>query len=447
MPTRRDFLKQAVIGTASVSMAGGIIPEISAKSYANIIGANDKIRVGVIGVNSRGTALATNFAKQDRCEITYICDVDSRATAKCIEAVEKAVGYRPKGEKDLRKMLESKDVDAVVIATPDHWHAPAALLAIKAGKDVYLEKPCSYAPAEGEILIEATAKYKRVVQMGNQRRSWPNIREGIAALKEGIIGNVHFGKSWYAAGRGPIGVGKEAAVPDWLDWDLWQGPARRTAYRDNVVHYNWHWFWHWGTGEALNNGTHMVDLLRWGMDVDYPTMVQSVGGRYFGDDDWETPDTQVINLEFGNKFSMTWEGRSCNALPVENFSVGCIFYGDKGSLFLTSNDEYKLYGPNQKLLKEQNSKQLVDPLNPANPANNLDAIHINNFFDAIRKGEALNSDIVSGHKSTLLVQLGNISQRMGRSLLIDDKTGHILNDPEAMKLWSRDFEPGWEMTI
>jgi len=447
MPTRRDFLKQAVIGTASVSMAGGIIPEISAKSYANIIGANDKIRVGVIGVNSRGTALATNFAKQDRCEITYICDVDSRAIAKCIEAVEKVAGYRPKGEKDLRKMLESKEVDAVVVATPDHWHAPAALLAIKAGKDVYLEKPCSYAPAEGEILIEATEKYKRVVQMGNQRRSWPNIREGIAALKEGIIGNVHFGKSWYAAGRGPIGVGKEAAVPDWLDWDLWQGPARRTAYRDNVVHYNWHWFWHWGTGEALNNGTHMVDLLRWGMDLDYPTMVQSVGGRYFGDDDWETPDTQVINLEFGNKFSMTWEGRSCNALPVENFSVGCIFYGDKGSLFLTSNDEYKLYGPDQKLLKEQNSKQLVDPLNPANPANNLDAIHINNFFDAIRKGEALNSDIVSGHKSTLLVQLGNISQRMGRSLLIDDKTGRILNDPEAMKLWSRDFEPGWEMKI
>ena len=447
MPTRRDFIKQAMIGTASVTMAGGIIPGISAKSYSNIIGANDKIRVGVIGVNSRGTALATNFSKQVGCEITYICDVDSRAVTSCIGAVEKAAGYRPKGEKDLRKMLASKEVDAVVIATPDHWHAPAALLAMQAGKDVYLEKPCSYAPAEGEMLIQATEKYKRVVQMGNQRRSWPNVKEGILAMKDGLIGKVPFGKSWYAAKRGPIGVGKEVAVPEWLDWDLWQGPARRVAYKDNVVHYNWHWFWHWGTGEALNNGTHMVDLLRWGMDLDYPTMVQSVGGRYFGDDDWETPDTQVINLQFGDKFSMTWEGRSCNGLPIEGFAVGCIFYGEKGSLFVTSNDEYKLYGPDQKLIKEQNSKQLVDPLNPSNPANNLDAIHINNFFDAIRKGETLNSDIVSGHKSTLLVQLGNIAQRTGRSLLIDEKTGRILQDPEAMKLWSRDYEPGWEMKV
>jgi predicted dehydrogenase len=176
-------------------------------------------------------------------------------------------------------------------------------------------------------------------------------------------------------------------------------------------------------------------------------MVQSVGGRYFGDDDWETPDTQVINIEFGNKFSMTWEGRSCNGMPVEGHSVGCMFYGDKGSLFLTGNDEYKHFGPDSKLITQQNTRQLIDPLNPANPSNNLDAIHINNFLDAIRKGEPLRSDIDSGHKSTLLVQLGNIAQRVGRNLKIDEKNGRILNDPEAMKLWSRDFEPGWEMKI
>ena len=183
-------------------------------------------------------------------------------------------------------------------------------MAMQAGKHAYLEKPCSYAPAEGEILIQAATKYKRVLQMGNQRRAWPNVREGIMALKEGAIGRAYFGKSWYATNRKPIGIGKETVVPEWLDWDLWQGPATRVPYKDNVVHYNWHWFWHWGTGEALNNGTHMIDLLRWGLDVDYPTMVSSVGGRYFANDDWETPDTQTISIEFGNKCSMTWEGRS-----------------------------------------------------------------------------------------------------------------------------------------
>ncbi|MDR1098072.1 MAG: Gfo/Idh/MocA family oxidoreductase [Tannerella sp.] len=446
MTTRRDFIRQAAIGTAAFSV-GGAIPGMSAKSYANIIGANDKIRVGVIGVNARGMALATNFAKQERCEITRICDVDSRAIAKCVSSIEKVMGYSPKGEKDIRKALETKDTDAFVVATPDHWHAPAALMAMQAGKDVYLEKPCSYAPAEGEILIQAAGKYKRVLQMGNQRRSWPNVQEGIQALKEGAIGKVHFGKSWYTNNRKPIGTGRETPVPEWLDWDLWQGPAPRVPYKDNVVHYNWHWFWRWGTGEALNNGTHMVDILRWGLGLDYPTMVNSAGGRYFAEDDWETPDTQIINMEFGNKFSMTWEGRSCNGRYVEGSSVGSMFYGDKGSLLITGDDGYKIFSPDNKLIKEQAGKAAIDPRNLMNPAESLDALHINNFFDAIQKGQTLHSDIVSGHKSTLLVQLGNISQRMGRSLHIDNTNGHILNDPEALKLWSRDYEPGWEMKL
>jgi predicted dehydrogenase len=176
MTSRRNFIKKAAMGTAALTV-GGVLPGFSAKSYSNIVGANDKIRVGAIGVNSRGMALATNFAKQQGCEITRICDVDSRAIAKCITSIEKAASYKPKGEKDLRKMVESKDVDAVIVATPDHWHAPAALYALKAGKEVYLEKPCSYAPGEGEILIQAAAKYGRVLQMGNQRRSWPNVQE------------------------------------------------------------------------------------------------------------------------------------------------------------------------------------------------------------------------------------------------------------------------------
>lgn len=446
MSTRRDFIKKAIVSTSALSF-GGVLNGLSAKSYSNINGANDKIRVAAIGVNSRGGALAANFAKQKGCEITYICDVDSRAIAKCSDAVAKIQGFRPKGEKDLRKVLESKDVDAVIIATPDHWHAPAALMAMQAGKDIYLEKPCSYCPEEGEILINGVAKYNRVLQMGNQRRSWPNVQEGIQAIKEGIIGNVHFGKAWYTNNRTSIGTGKEVAVPEWLDWDLWQGPAPRVAYKDNIVHYNWHWFWRWGTAESMNNGTHMVDILRWGMELEYPTMVNSAGGRYFFKDDWETPDTQVINMEFGKSKSMTWEGRSCNGRTIEGSSVGSMFYGDKGSMLITGSDGYRVFDMDNKVVKQQYSKIEIDPRNLMNPAESLDALHINNFFDGIRKGEKLNSDIVSGHKSTLLMQVGNIAQRVGRQLNIDSANGRIMHDTDAMKYWSRDYQPGWEMKL
>ncbi|MBF0649869.1 MULTISPECIES: Gfo/Idh/MocA family protein [Dysgonomonas] len=446
MSTRRDFIKKAIVSTSALSF-GGVLNGLSAKSYSNINGANDKIRVAAIGVNSRGGALAANFAKQKGCEITYICDVDSRAIAKCSDAVAKIQGFRPKGEKDLRKVLESKDVDAVIIATPDHWHAPAALMAMQAGKDIYLEKPCSYCPEEGEILINGVAKYNRVLQMGNQRRSWPNVQEGIQAIKEGIIGNVHFGKAWYTNNRTSIGTGKEVAVPEWLDWDLWQGPAPRVAYKDNIVHYNWHWFWRWGTAESMNNGTHMVDILRWGMELEYPTMVNSAGGRYFFKDDWETPDTQVINMEFGKSKSMTWEGRSCNGRTIEGSSVGSMFYGDKGSMLITGSDGYRIFDLDNKVVKQQYSKIEIDPRNLMNPAESLDALHINNFFDGIRKGEKLNSDIVSGHKSTLLMQVGNIAQRVGRQLNIDSANGRIMHDTDAMKYWSRDYQPGWEMKL
>lgn len=446
MVTRRNFIKRAIVGSAALSF-GGVLEGFSAKSYNNIVGANERIKVGAIGVNSRGRALACNFAKQKNCEIVGVCDVDSRALQKCKEAVLKIKENSIGEYKDLRMMLENKNIDAVLIATPDHWHAPAALLAVKAGKHVYLEKPCSHSPEEGEILIKGAQKYNRIMQMGNQRRSWPNVVEAIEELKNGIIGNVYFGKSWYTNNRPSIGIGKEVPVPEWLDWDLWQGPAPRVTYKDNIHPYNWHWFWRWGTGEALNNGTHMVDILRWGMEVEYPTMVTSVGGRYRYKDDWETPDTQVISYEFGNGKMMTWEGRSCNSQNIEGSSVGAMFYGDNGSLLITGSNAYTVYDLKNKIVKDVQSNIAIDPRNLMNPAEQLDALHIQNFFNAIRKSEPLHSDITSGHKSTLLVQLGNIAQRVGRSLNIDNQNGRIMYDSEAMKYWSRSYEPGWEMKL
>ncbi len=445
--TRRDFIKKTA-GASAVLVAGASLPGMSAESYNRIKGANNRIHVAVSGVNGRGSALAKSFASQSDCQIVHVCDVDSHASAKCVKMLENAGSSKPQVFTDIRKSLEAKDVDIMIIAMPDHWHAPAALMAMQAGKHVYVEKPCGHNPAEGEILIAAAEKYKKCVQMGNQRRSFPNVIKAMEELRAGVIGRPYFGKGWYGRNRKSIGKGKIVAPPDWLNWNLWQGPAPRKEFKDNIVHYDWHWRWHWGTGEALNNGTHMVDLLRWGLNVDYPTHVSSNGGRYhFSGDDWETPDTQIISWDFEDRISMTWEGRSCNKGPKTSSGVGALFFGDKGSL-LTGGNSYTVYDLNgEKVKTVDSSSKKVNAMDSKNPSGNLDVLHIRNLFDGVREGKPLRADVTSGHKSTLLVQLGNIAQRTGNSLNIDPKNGHIINNPAAQKLWSRTYEPGWEMKL
>lgn len=447
MNHRREFIKKAVTATAALS-AGAILPHFSAKSYSSILGANERVQVGMMGVNSRGLQLSRNFARESNCEIMYVSDVDTRAAAKCIDAVGKLQARHPRASPDFRKALEDKDLDALVIAAPDHWHAPAAILASKAGKHVYLEKPCSHNPREGELLVAASEKYKNVIQMGNQRRSFPNIISAINELHAGVIGRVYFAKTWYDDARPSIGIGKEVAVPEWLDYELWQGPAPRKPYKDNVVHYKWHWFWHWGTGESLNNGTHFVDLARWGLGVDYPVFVTSSGGRYHYKDDQETPDTQVISMDFGNDTSMVWEGRSCNRYPTEGTSVGVIFFGDNGTLSIQEN-AYKIFDRDNKLVKEVNNKKNIEVNagDKMNPSPGGDVLHIQNFVNGIKNGSKLNADILGGHKSTLLVQLGNIALRSKTALHIDPANGHIKDKEIASKYWSREYERGWEPKV
>ncbi|SDD63514.1 Tat (twin-arginine translocation) pathway signal sequence [Niabella drilacis] len=444
--SRRAFLKTSTLSAAALTV-GGVLPGFSARSYRNIPGANERILTGMVGVNSRGAALAGTFAAQKECLIRYVSDTDSRAMTRCIGNLSKIQAVTPTAQPDFRKVLEQKDVDVMVIATPDHWHAPAALLALQAGKHVYLEKPCSHNPREGEMLIASVKKHKRLIQMGNQRRSWPNVMEAIRELHNGIIGNAYFARTWYANSRKPIGTGKAVPVPGWLNYDLWQGPAPRKPYMDNRIHYNWHWFWHWGTGEALNNGTHMVDLARWGLQVSYPTRVTSSGGRYFFTDDWQTPDTQTIGFEFGSKGSITWEGRSANGRYADGASVGVIFFGEKGALQMNGDDGYQVYSLDNKLIKDVKSKVTVNATNTSNPAGILDGLHVQNLFDGIKKGTPLNSDIESGHISTLLVQLGNIAQRTSGVLDTNPRNGHILNNTAAEKLWSRTYEKGWEPRV
>ncbi|MEO8474825.1 MAG: Gfo/Idh/MocA family oxidoreductase [Chryseolinea sp.] len=440
MTNRRTFIKQSAAASAGLFVAPNVF------SFQG--SPNEKVVMGVMGTNSRGLYLAKMLAKQPNVEVAYICDVDENVTAKTIAEIEKETGKKPTGIKDVRLLLEKKDIDALTIAAPDHWHAPAALMGVKAGKHVYVEKPCSHNPAEGEMLVAAATKYNKLIQMGSQRRSFPKVMEAMQALKEGAIGRVYFAKGWYANGRKPIGKGKTATPPSTLDFDLWQGPAPRRPYKDNLVPYNWHWFWNWGTGEALNNGTHEIDVMRWGLGVDYPTKVVSAGGRFAYDDDWETPDTQIITIEFPNKTAMTWEGRSCNEFPVEGVGRGTIFYGEKGTMVIPGGDDYKIYDPGNKVIKDvKTSIQQVDATNTMGMGEQLDGLHLNNFIESIRGKARLTAPISEGYKSTLLPQLGNIAYRTGRTIYCDPTNGHIKDDKEAQALWSRTYEKGWEMKL
>ncbi|OOQ58801.1 Gfo/Idh/MocA family protein [Mucilaginibacter pedocola] len=408
---------------------------------------NKKVVLGIMGVNSRGDFLAQKLAAIPDAEIGYICDVDSTAMAKTIANIEKLTGKKPEGITDIRKLLEKKDLDALVIAAPDHWHAPATIIACQAGKHVYVEKPCSHNPHEGEMAIAAAAKYNRLVQMGSQRRSFNNVQKMVQELHDGIIGRAYFARGWYVNNRKSISFGKAAPVPANLNYDLWQGYAPRRAYKDNLIHYNWHWFWNWGTGEALNNGTHEIDVMRWGLGVDFPDKVTSSGGRFAFKDDWETPDTQTILVNFPNNTALSWEGRSCNPYNSEGVGRGVVFYGDKGTINYGGGNGYQVYDYANKLVKDVKDETPVDAGNKVSPTELLDRVHLQNFITSIQGDTQLNQTIINGHKSTLIPQLGNIAQRVGRVLNCDPKNGHILHDAEAEKLWSRDYEPGWNLKV
>jgi len=435
---RRQFVK--TVSATGLGLAAARSPLLGLGSSPS-----EKVVVAVMGLNGRGTVLARVFAKTPNTEVAYVCDVDAQVLAKSVTAVGEAQGKPAKGIVDFRRALEDKAIDALVIAAPDHWHAPATILALSAGKHVYVEKPCGHDPREGELLVEAQRKAKRVVQMGTQRRSSPRAQEAVQAIREGAIGRPYLARSWYANRRRAIGRGKPAPVPAGLDYELWQGPAPRTPYRDNVIHYNWHWFRRWGTGEICNNGTHEIDVARWALGVDYPVRVTSVGGRYHFEDDWEFTDTQDAGFEFEGQRAIVWQGLSCNPFPTQNRSRGTIVHGTTGTVVL-DQDGYTVYDLDNKVVKESIAPAVVDPLAPSGD-DQLTALHVANFVEAIHTGVAVNQPIEEGAKSVLLCHLGNIAQWTGRALRIDSQSGRILGDEQAMGFWQREYAPGWAPVV
>jgi predicted dehydrogenase len=435
--SRRHFVKTS-------SLAAGALA-FPAASYARILGANERVNLAVAGLNGRGLAHIVAAAAVKNTAVTAFCDVDNRVFEKSQKTLNEQGNGTAKTFTDIRKLLENKDIDALAIATPDHWHAPMAILAMQAGKHVYLEKPCSHNPQEGEWLIEAQRKTGKVLQIGNQQRSAPTSIEAMKDIREGIIGNVYFGKAWYGNTRGPIGVGKKTAVPAWFDWELWQGPAPRREFKDNWVHYNWHWFWHWGTGEINNNGLHEMDICRWALGVDYPAKVTSSGGRFHFNDDWEFYDTQVASFEFVGGKMLTWEGRSCNGMNHFDRGRGATLHGTDGSILLDRN-AYFAYDKKGNLIKQVNERSYSATTDTVG-IGGLDVYHMENFIGGIRSGEKIRSTVEEAHKSTLLCHLGNIAQKFGRTLHTDPNNGRILNDAEAMGMWRREYEAGWEPKI
>ena len=440
MVTRREFLDTLAVGGAGLAIGS------TAKSYGQILGSNDRLNFAILGLHSRGYAhLEALKANQKAARVTHVCDVDKNTMKKFVDKAQQDLGYAPATAQDFREVLASKDVDAITIATPDHWHTPMAIDGLKAAKHVYVEKPCSHNPAEGALLVQAQRKYRKLVQMGTQQRSSLHTIKIVGQIHDGLIGRPYYAKAWYCNTRKSIGIGKVAPVPPQLDWDLWQGPAPRRPYKNNVQPYNWHWFRHWGTGEALNNGTHEVDVCRWALDVDYPNRVTSSGGRYQFKDDWQFYDTLVTSFEYDDKL-ISWEGKSCNGMELYHRDRGATIMGTTGSV-LVDRVGYEVYDLNGKKLSEYKTGGGTNSSSDLVGGGSMTDRHFANFIAGIRTGEKLHAPIAVGNVSVTILQLSNIAWEVQRGLLLDPTDGRIKDDPQAMKGWGRDYEKGWAPTI
>jgi predicted dehydrogenase len=436
MITRREFIDTLAVGAAGLALSS------TAKSYGQILGANDRVNFAIIGLNGRGYAhLSALQANAESARVTHVCDVDGEILKKFGATATHDLGYAPAMDRDFRKVLQERDVDAITIASPDHWHAPMAIAGLQAGKHVYVEKPCSHNPAEGALLVAAQSKYGHLVQMGSQQRSSPHTIEVVDKIHNGLIGRPYLARTWYCNQRKSMGVGKVAAVPAQLDWDLWQGPAPRRPYKDNVHPYNWHWLRAYGTGESLNNGSHEVDIARWALGVDFPQRVTAAGGRYHFQDDWEFYDTLVTGFTYADRM-ITWEGQSCQGMKLYNRDRGAAILGTAGTV-VVDRDGYEVFDLKGVKSSEFQTGKATSTADLTGRDSMTDA-HFANFIAAMRKGEKLRAPVAVGNVAVTMLQLSNIAWEVNRELAIDASNGRILNDAEAMQGWGREYEKGWE---
>jgi predicted dehydrogenase len=422
---RRSFLKAA-------GMAG---PGLTLMAGRRTVAAADKVTIAVIGMNGRGGGLANSFVELGDVNIAYLCDIDERVLAKAAKAAAGWAGQKPALSGDLRRALDDKAVDAVVIATPDHWHAPATLLACAAGKDVYVEKPCSHNLREGRWMVEAARRTGRIVQHGTQYRSFPVHYAAAEAIKAGKIGRALMAKAWDVQLRDDIGQRPDGPIPAGVDYDAWTGPAPMLPFNENRFHYKWHWNWNYGTGDVGNDGVHQIDIARWMLGVEAPRKVAGSGRKIFFADDQVTPDTANISFDYGEK-SIIFEMRIWAPYGMEEQENGVAIYGSDGVMHIgrwqTAAGRrygYRIYDRRHKLVSEE----LVNPEN----------WHSRNFIDCVRSRQKPNAEIAIGHTSSLHAHLANIVIRTGRNLSFDPQTETIAADAAATRLLGRAYRRHW----
>jgi len=429
--TRRSFLKSSALASSAVAM--------SARSYASVPGANDRVRVGVIGVRGMGFGHVRGYAKLNNVEVAAICDVDETIIRRRVADMEKMRLKKPDTHEDLRRMLEDKNIDAVSVATPNHWHALAGYWAVQAGKHATLEKPGTHNVFEGQQLIKASRRYGKMIQHHAERRCFTGFQSAVKFLQDGGLGEVYMAKGLCYKWRKSIGRKLESTPPNGVNYDLWLGPAPERPFTDNRFHYNWHWHWDYGNGDLGNQGAHQMDIARWGLGVDLPTKVSSMGGHFMFDDDQETPNTQTALYEFPNpngggdkkKFLQfevrhwmtNYEGDLGKA-PGNN--IGNIFYGSEGYMTIDGGGTWKTF-----MGKDR------EPGESGGGGGDMWA----NFVEAIRADDRsmLEGNITEGHLSCTLIHLANVSYRLGRTLNIDPKSQTVRNDREANQMLTRNY--------
>jgi predicted dehydrogenase len=415
--TRRDFIKKSAGAAALLSM-----PTIIS---ANAFGSADKVRVAVLGVNGRGTNHIGGFMQQPDAEVVCLCDPDLNVLGKRAAEFEKKYGKKVIQQQDLRKVFEDKSIDAVSVATPNHWHALATIWACQAGKDVYVEKPGSHNIYEGRKMVEAANKYDRIVQHGVQLRSSVAVQEAIKHLRDGLIGNVYMARGLVFRWRDDIGKKGPGTIPTGLDYDLWTGPAAMLPYSEDWVHYNWHWQWNYGCGDVGNQGIHETDLCMWGLNVGLPEVITAGGGKFLFDDAKETPELLATTYHYPKeKKIIEFEVRPWITNGENGAEVGNIFYGSEGYLVVYNYDRYESFlGRNKK----------------PGPSKREGGDHYANFIKAVRAHDKslLNAPVETAHLSSGLAHLGNIAYRTGRTLYFNPVTEKFVKDKEADKYLTR----------
>ena len=429
--------RRAFLATSAATFVA-TAASLSARNWAAAADSpSEKLRVAVMGLRNRGRDHVARFSECADVELVAVCDPDESTVAPALKRLNERQTKPPRYEADVRRLLEDRTLDALVIAAPDHWHALATVWACQAGKHVYVEKPVSHNLIEGRRMVEAARKHQRVVQVGTQRRSATWLASAAKYVRDGKLGKIAFARAWITGGRQGIGKLADAPTPSGVNYDLWLGPAPNRPFNPNRFHYNWHWFWDYGTGELGNNGIHALDVVRAILDVDAPQSVTSGGGTYANQDDRQTPDTQIAMFDFGGT-CVTWEHRMYSKSGLYGRPWGAVFYGEAGNLIFDDGG-WTVEPPTDGAAAEAKTESASGEKLAGEKASECEAAHVRNFLDCIKSGAAPNADIAIGHSSTRLCHLGNIAFRTGHRLQFDAASETIADDPAANELLGREY--------